>query len=131
MNYIVEINLFRDWVTTSDIGASSINLWYALMHINNKCGWKERFNVSISTLQSETRYSRSEIYRAREFLINSGRIKCEERSGNRSAVYSIVPFAVVDKSVDKVFAKERSMGHSSGHAAERGKGAYLNDKKVN
>ena len=108
MNYIVEINLFRDWITTNDISASSINLWYALMHINNKCGWKERFNVSISTLQSETKYSRAEIYRARGFLVDTGRIKCEERNGNRSAIYTIIPFQPVENSVSKLYPKRHS-----------------------
>ena len=108
VNYIAEINLFRDWITTNDISASAINLWYALMAINNKCGWKKTFNVSISTLQSETKYSRSEIYRARDYLVNSGRIICNERLGNKSAEYTIIPFCVVGKPVDKLLSKERS-----------------------
>ena len=94
------------------------------MHINNKCGWKERFNVSVSTLQSETRYSRSEIYRARDFLVNSGRIKCVERAGNQSAEYTIIPFTAVDKSVDKLRSKGNSAGHNSGYITLHSKGAY-------
>lgn len=108
MNYISEINMFRDWIMTNNVTASTINLWYALMHINNKCGWKERLNVSISTLQSETKYSRSEIYKAREILIQSGRIKGEERAGNQSAVYSIIPFLSVDKPVHRLNNNRRN-----------------------
>ena len=94
MNYIAQINLFRALIKTTDMTPSAINLYYALLAINNSCGWREAFNVAISTLESECRYSRSEIYRARECLISLGLIKVEERAGNRSAVYSIIPLYV-------------------------------------
>jgi len=108
MNYLLEILRFTDFIITNDIPPSSILLWYSLMAINNRCNWKQEFNVSISTLQSLMKYSKSEIYRSRDCLVKLGRIKVEERSGNQSSVYSIIPFCPVDKPVYKLVSKERS-----------------------
>ena len=92
MNYITEINRFYDWLETNPLNDSSINLWHALMHINNKCGWKREFSVAISTLELKTRLSKSSILRARAVLVQSGRIDFESRSGQLSAVYVIIAF---------------------------------------
>lgn len=92
MNYITEINSFYDWLETNSVSDSSIVLWHALMHINNKCGWKVEFPVAISSIQNKTGLSKSSILRARNQLKQVGRITFKERSGNLSTVYKIVAF---------------------------------------
>ena len=87
MNYIVEINNFYDWLETNPVSDSSIVLWHALMHINNKCGWKSEFPVAISVLQLKTGLSKSSIERSRIALMNAGRINFTSRAGQKSAVY--------------------------------------------
>jgi hypothetical protein len=92
MNYITEINCFYDWLETNSVSDSSIVLWHALMHINNKCGWKVEFPVAISSIQNKTGLSKSSILRARNQLKQVGRITFKERTGNLSTVYRIVAF---------------------------------------
>jgi hypothetical protein len=92
MNYIAEIKMFYDWLETNRISDSAIVLWHALMHINNKSGWKPEFAVAISTIENKTSLSKSSIIRARNILQQAGRIKFRSRDGQQSAIYSIVAF---------------------------------------
>lgn len=92
MNYIFQIKMFYDWLETNPISDSAINLWHALMHMNNKALWKQEFTVAISTLELKTSLSKSSILRARNTLQQSGRIVFKSRNGQQSAIYSIVAF---------------------------------------
>jgi SOS response regulatory protein OraA/RecX len=92
MNYITEINAFYDWLETNSISDSAINLWHAMMAINNKTGWKKEFTVAILTLEGRTKLSKSSIIRARNQLKQSGRIDFKERKGNQSCVYNLIAF---------------------------------------
>lgn len=92
MNYISEINRFYDWLETNPVSDSAIVLWQALMHVNNKTGWKVEFAVAISTLELKTSLSKSSIIRARNILKQAGRIDFRSRDGQQSAIYRIVAF---------------------------------------
>lgn len=92
LNYIREINAFYDWLETNTLSDSAINLWHALMHINNKTGWLEEFSVALSTLQLKTGLKKDAVILARKRLQEAGRITSKSRSGQQSAMYSIVPF---------------------------------------
>ena len=92
MNYIKEINSFYDWLELNSVSDSVITLWHAMMHINNKAGWKVEFTVAISTLQVKTSLSKSSIIRARNILKQLGRIDFKERKGNQSCAYKIIAF---------------------------------------
>ncbi|HEY9362138.1 MAG TPA: hypothetical protein VIQ00_02670 [Chitinophagaceae bacterium] len=92
MNYILQINAFYDWLETNPISDSSIVLWHGLMHINNKCGWKQEFTAAISLIQNKTGLSKSSILRARNNLKQCGLIDFKSREGNQSAAYRIVAF---------------------------------------
>ena len=91
MNYIREINAFYDWLETNTISDSAISLWHALMHINNKTGWKNEFSVAMSVLESKTGLKKDAIIRARKTLQKNGRISFKSRAGMQSAVYKIMP----------------------------------------
>lgn len=94
MNYIKEINSFYDWLETNSVSDSAITLWHALMHINNKAGWKVEFTVASSVLCLKSGLSQSSFKRARNILKQSGRIEWRERKGNQSAIYNLISFAV-------------------------------------
>jgi hypothetical protein len=92
MNYIAEINAFYDWLETNSVTDSCIVLWHALMHICNKAGWIPEFAVAISTLEVKTGLKKDAINRARHRLQQAGRIDFKSRTGQLSAVYTIIPF---------------------------------------
>jgi len=92
MNYVLEIVSFNEWLTTNpSVTSNDVALWYALMNINNSCGWKQEFTAAISTIMDKSRLSRDSIYRSRNKLVQLGRIKVKERGGNQSALYTIIP----------------------------------------
>ena len=92
MNYITEINRFYDWLETNQVPKSAIALWHALMHIDNKTGWEQKFTVAISTIESKTGFKRSELNEARNILKQKGRINWRPRGGNLCAEYEIISF---------------------------------------
>lgn len=92
MNYLREINAFYDWLETNSISDSAIVLWHALMHTCNKAGWITEFAVAISTLETKTGLKKNAIQRARQRLQQVGRIDFRSRSGQQSAIYTIIPF---------------------------------------
>ena len=47
MNYITEIKGFNDLLLRERLSSGQIALWYALMHIDNKSGWKKWFKMCI------------------------------------------------------------------------------------
>ena len=89
MNYIREINAFYDWLETNRLSVSAISLWYSLMHINNKTGWKNEFTVALSVLATKSGLSPRAVTNARKELAENGRISWESRDGNQSAKYRI------------------------------------------
>ncbi|AYO30627.1 hypothetical protein D2962_08315 [Biomaibacter acetigenes] len=106
MKYIEEINAFQDWAALNSVSVSARVLWYAFMHIDNRCGWIVEFTVPISILEAHTGLSRREIYRARNELLQKGRILWKTRKGNQSAKYIIIPFDEEELKVRKGLIEE-------------------------
>lgn len=95
LNYLKEINAFYDWLELNSLSTSSIVLWHALMHINNKAGWAKEFTVATSVLSVKTGLSDRTIRNARNELKQKGRIDWKSRSGNKSAIYTIIPLSEI------------------------------------
>ncbi|MBL5768005.1 DnaD domain protein [Heyndrickxia sporothermodurans] len=91
MNYIKEMNAFYDWLELNDLSPSAINLWYALMHINNKAGWIETFTVAESVLCVKTGLTDRTLRKVRNELKQKGRIDFASRKG-KAPVYKIISF---------------------------------------
>ncbi|MGE5631732.1 MAG: DnaD domain-containing protein [Caulobacteraceae bacterium] len=92
MKYINEINAFNDWLKYNTLPTGEIALWYALMHINNISCWADEFTVANLTLQSLTGLSRQGLDRARNGLIQRGRVKYKKGISNKAGKYKIISF---------------------------------------
>lgn len=92
MNYLTEIRLFNEWLETSEMNTSGIALWYALMYIANRSGWKPELCIPVSALCLRTKLSRSAIYKERCVLRNHGLIDFDVGDGRQSSIYKIVGF---------------------------------------
>lgn len=92
MNYIKELNAFYDWLELNELSPSAINLWYALMHINNKAGWIETFTVAESVLCVKTGLTERTLRKVRNELKQKGRIDFISRKGGRTPIYNIISF---------------------------------------
>lgn len=93
MNYITQINQFYDWLDTHRMSTSSIVLYHALLHLNNKCRWIRQFQVALSVLTYKTGLSERTVRNARADLARQKLIKWNSRGGNLSATYSICFFS--------------------------------------
>lgn len=110
MNYIAEINSFYNWVTFNPLPADAQALWHVLMQMNNRCAvkvndewyWRVEFSISNMTVSSMLKFSRQQLDRMRNVLIQAGRISYKKGKGNQSGTYKIIPFdkSYVDNYVD-------------------------------
>ncbi|MFC7371957.1 DnaD domain protein [Fictibacillus iocasae] len=114
MNYIKEMNAFYDWLETNELSPSAINVWYALLHINNKAGWAQSFAVAESVLHVKTGLSDRTIRKARAELKDKNRIHCESRSGGRAPLYTMIPFHPADvRTTDRTTEKSADVAKPS------------------
>lgn len=133
MNYIIQIKAFYDRLEINPLNSSEIALWFALMSINNKTAWSDKFTVAASVLcqksgMKDTSKS-SNFFKARNALAQAGLITWRSRKGNQAAEYSItrlysdLPTYSVDNSVDS------SVGNGVGNSV--GSSVALNKHKLN
>ena len=92
MNYLTEIKLFNEWLEMNELSASGVSLWYALMYIANRSGWRPELSIPISTLRLRSKLSRSGIYRERELLRLNGLLDFDVGDGRQSSNYRILGF---------------------------------------
>lgn len=117
MNYIKEINAFYDWLELNDVSPSAINLWYALMHINNKSGWASSFTVAESVLCVKTGLSDRTLRKVRNELKQLGRIDFASRKG-KAPKYTINSFMRSENNAEPEQRSEEFSEVSSGLGSE-------------
>lgn len=102
MNYIKLLNTFYDRLETNPLSTSAIVLWHALVHVNNKTGWRNEFSVAVSVLRIKTGLSEKSVTNARNELDLKGYLQYRSRKGNQSALYQITDLSVTvtDKLAD-------------------------------
>lgn len=96
MNYIKQLNGFFDSLLVNPLSTTAQTLYVHLLDINNRCGWKERFTVANTVLQSRATLSRQQLDRARNELKQKEYIDYEKGSGNKAGIYLIVCFDTQD-----------------------------------
>lgn len=93
MNYITEIKLFHDWLEThGEMTPAAVLLWYGLMFLTNKAGWRKGVALPMSRIEGVTLMTESRIYRARKILVEAGILEVEEKGSHRASVYTLIPF---------------------------------------
>lgn len=93
MNYIAELNAFDDWVNTHHLSTSAILLWYTMMQIANKAGWRESLSIPNVLIAVKSGLKPTSIKRAREELRLAGRITFDFQKGRKATIYKIISFA--------------------------------------
>jgi hypothetical protein len=90
MNYMRELNAFRDWTMINRPSTGVIALWYMLMSINNMIGWKEWFTAPNQTVQLLTGLSRQGGESTRNSLIQYGLIEYKKGKSNQAGSYRMI-----------------------------------------
>ncbi|SIS88882.1 DnaD domain protein [Alicyclobacillus vulcanalis] len=97
MNYMRELNAFRDWALLNRPSTGEVALWHSLMSINNATGWVDWFTVPNQTLQLLTGLSRQGLERARNRLIQRGLIEYQKGHSNHAGKYRMVSISECQK----------------------------------
>lgn len=123
MNYIKELNAFKNWLLLNEIPTSAIVLWHTLMTINNATHWKREFNAPNSVVRKLSGLSKQGLLNARGHLIDHGRIHCKKGKRGQAPIYEMVPFGqIVDpsisQSVSQMSARSEDESTSNGPARE-------------
>lgn len=131
MNYLTQIIQFYDWLDTHPMRSSSIALYHALLHLNNKCRWCREFEVALSVLSYKTGLSERMVRYARSILADQKLIKWRSRGGNLSAVYSIAFIPTVYKELEGEQAGEAGGKENEISATiDSGTSSNFNDNKL-
>lgn len=130
MNYIKELNAFYDWLEINELSPSAINLWYALMHINNKAGWAETFTVAESVLCVKTGLTDRTLRKVRNELKQKGRIDFISRKGGRAPIYKVISFLSTENNSAVLKATEINSADSAGDSAEGRSGGSAGDSSA-
>ena len=94
MNYLKEIIAFSEYKSVHPMSPGQISLWYTLMAINNKCGWKEWFSVPNSVLSLNSGLSVSGIRKNRIAMQEMGLIdfRFKNKDATEYKINSLVMF---------------------------------------
>jgi len=96
MNYMKELNAFREWLLVNPLPTSAIVLWYTLMSLNNMTRWKKTFNAPNKILEQLTGLSKQSIHQARNILVEHGLIKCQKGSRDEAPKFQMLSLIEAD-----------------------------------
>ncbi len=115
INYLAEILAFNEWKEVNPLPASAVALWHELMAVCNKTGWQRQFTVSNGMLQVKAGLSRKQFERARQLLIQKGRIKYKKSGrANQAGWYEIIP--IVQNGQQEGQQQGQQKGQHKGHS---------------
>ncbi|WP_101841953.1 DnaD domain protein [Halobacillus sp. Marseille-P3879] len=90
MNYLKELNAFHDQVDMDSLSPSAALLWFTLMQLNNKTGWKKEFALPASVILGKSNLPETSFKRARKELKEKGYIKYTSLGRNKAPVYEMI-----------------------------------------
>lgn len=89
MNYIKQLNAFYDWLLINPLTPKEQALYLAILHLNNKAGWKREFTIANQTLQALCSMSKSELHKIRNKLEQKGLIEYKKGKRGKAGRYKI------------------------------------------
>lgn len=90
MNFVKEINAFKDWLLLNEMPPNAITLWYTLMTIKHMFGWKSRFSAPNPIVQQLSGLSKNGLVQARMKLIENGLIHYQKGKKGNPPVYEMI-----------------------------------------
>lgn len=111
MNYIKELNAFREWQLSNVLPANAISLWYTLMNINNSTGWKKKFNAPNTIVWQFSGLTKQGLLDARNKLKEQNLIKFESGKRGQASVYEMIPLTLTARST--TYQSQDELAHQS------------------
>lgn len=102
LNYIKEINAFRNYLRTHPLEAITQALWYVLIDYHNSSNWEQWITIDNSRLMAELQISENTLIKHRNKLIQAGLLeyKSQQRKKN-SGKYKLISLEEVNKTTSK------------------------------
>ena len=114
MEYLSQILRFNDSLPTNNLSPGQIALWYALMHINNKCSWTEWFKAANRTLELYTGLSKNGVIKARNVLKQKGLIDFKSNGTSAASFKLKILYGGTDSGTDSGIDSGTDSGIDSG-----------------
>lgn len=93
MNYIKEINAFRNYLKTHPIPAITQALWYVVIDYHNSCAWERWIAIDNSRLEAELMISKPTLITHRNKLIQNGLLQYQSQQKKKnSGRYKLLSF---------------------------------------
>lgn len=92
MNYLKQITRFYELLPSNPLSPNAQCLYFYLLNLNNRLGWKKTFSVANSIVSGYTSMDISALQRARNALVQKGYIKYEKGKSNIAGTYEVVEF---------------------------------------
>ncbi|CQR46587.1 DNA replication protein DnaD [Paraliobacillus sp. PM-2] len=89
MNYIKELNAFKEWMSFHEIPPNAVLLWHTLMVLNNTARWMETFNAPNSIIGNLSGLSSQRIAESRKVLVENELIHYEPGVKGKAASYQM------------------------------------------
>jgi uncharacterized phage protein (TIGR02220 family) len=103
MNYIQELNAFERWLETNHLPGNSQLLWYKLVALFNRCGWKEWVTVDNQRLMVLIQCKSEKTFiRARDNLIEKGLFAYRKGKKGCPNAYRMISFDAINTAKNTV-----------------------------
>ena len=89
MNYIKELNAFKEWMAFHEMPPNAVLLWHTLMVLNNTARWMAKFNAPNSIIGNLSGLSSQRISESRKVLMENELIRYEPGVKGKAASYQI------------------------------------------
>lgn len=140
MNYIKEINAFRNYLKTNSLEAITQALWYVIIDYHNSCNWERWIAIDNQRLMAELSISEKTLIRHRNKLIQAGLLEYKSQQRKKSSGrYKLLSFELGEVNRKDKTAGKNTADRKAVEGAEKGavKGAdgsdiyKLNKTKLN
>lgn len=127
MTYIEIINRFWSIDLEANFTHLEVHLFFKLLEINNRLGWKESFRFPNGRLEAEVGSRPKNLINARQRLIDYNLIKYKKGNTRNAGTYSVVSFAPTKESNQNKQVELPSLGVTKESNKESNQG---NNRKV-
>ncbi len=130
MKYISQLNAFYELLPSNPLTPKAICLYSVLLHIDNKCLWKERFTVANTYLVNLAGIDRRTLDRVRNELIQKKYIEYKKGKGSQAGEYTIIPLYVQNDMQNNLIAQNDTQIVTQNDAQMSHKLSTLIDKDI-
>ena len=132
MDFLKQLLAFRDYqLFETRLSSGQVSLYYALLHINNKCSWIEWFTASNSMLDQLSGLSRSGITKNRNVLKQLGLVDFKS-NGRKATSYKLCVLYTSNSTQGSTQQSVQDSTHKSVQGSTQGSSTLIKqDRDIN